>query len=74
VSRLNFWWETAIACARGEDWRPAVADAERAAQEKPARVLTRRGLRDRGITYTRQHLHERVQKGAFPKPFHMPAA
>jgi prophage regulatory protein len=33
------------------------------------KVLSFRDLRDRGIPFTRQHIHKLVKRGEFPSPF-----
>ena len=73
----NFWFEHhidayLIACAEGRDWTEAVAAAERAIGADPRSVLTRAGLRKKGIAYSRQHLAKKVARGNFPRPFQMP--
>jgi hypothetical protein len=74
---VNLWFEHHIdafltACAQGRDWRAACAEAERNIGDKPRRVLTQRGLFEKGIRYSRQHLVRRVADGNFPAPFRMP--
>jgi prophage regulatory protein len=39
------------------------------ATELEMRVLETRDLRDKGIHWTRQHLHRLVRQGRFPRPF-----
>jgi predicted DNA-binding transcriptional regulator AlpA len=73
MSSINFWFEAVIgayldACARGEDWRAACATAQAKATQ-PRRVLTRRALQAKGLTYSRQHLARKVAAGTFPAPF-----
>jgi len=73
----NFWFEHHIdaylvACAEGRDWVEAIAAAERAIGESPRRVLTRAGLKAKGISYSRQYLIDKVSDGTFPRPFQMP--
>lgn len=75
MSSLNFWFDHVInaylaACAKGEDWHQAVADAEQQYGDKPRTVLTQKDLKDRkGIAYTRQHIERKVKDGTFPPPF-----
>jgi len=73
---VNFWFENTIdaylsAVARGEDWRPAVNEAQ--ISKEPRRLLTQKDLRAKGIKYTRQHLTKLLRKGTFPRPFQLPA-
>lgn len=73
----NFWFEHHIdaylvACAEGRDWAEAIAAAERAIGDGPRRVLTRAGLKAKGIGYSRQYLVEKIREGTFPRPFQMP--
>jgi hypothetical protein len=72
---INLWFENVVdayllACAEGRDWREAVAAAERA--EGPRRVVTQKGLRSKGLPYSRQHLGRKIQNGSFPPPFKLP--
>lgn len=72
----NFWLEAVIdayigAVARGEDWRQACAAAQ-TADHKPHRVLTSKGLKDKGLNYSRQHLRRKIDAGTFPAPFKFP--
>lgn len=74
---VNFWFEHVVdaylkAVAQGRDWRSACADAEQAKKNQPVRVLTHKGLRAKGITYSRQHIARRVAGKTFPKPFNLP--
>jgi hypothetical protein len=74
---VNLWFEHVVdaylqACAEGRDWREAIAAAERAAANKPRRVLTQKGLRSKGLPYSRQHLGRKIQAGTFPAPFKLP--
>jgi hypothetical protein len=75
MSTINFWFDHVIdayldACAKGEDWRPAVADAERQHGGKPRVALTQKDLKARkGIPYSRQHVMRKVDDGTFPPPF-----
>ena len=73
---INFWYEHVIdayldACARGEDWRAACAAAQ-ANSNTPRRVITQKGLKAKGITYSRQHIRRKIDAGAFPAPFQLP--
>ena len=74
---VNFWFEHVVdayleACARGLDWREAVAEAERNIGDKPRRVLTQKAFEAKGIHYSRQHVTKRVREGVFPRPFQLP--
>jgi hypothetical protein len=75
MSTINFWFDHVIdayldACAKGEDWRPAVAAAERQHGAKPRTALTQKDLKTRkGIPYSRQHVMRKVDDGTFPPPF-----
>jgi hypothetical protein len=73
---VNFWFEDVIdaylrACSEGRDWQAdCVAKAE--VDDKPRRVLTRKALKSKGITYSRQHIARLIRRGAFPRPFQLP--
>lgn len=75
MSTINFWFGHVIdayldACAKGEDWRKAVAAAERQIGDKPRVVLNQKDLKARkGIPYSRQHVMRKVDDGTFPPPF-----
>lgn len=71
---INHWFEHVIdsylaAVAEGRDWREAVAAAEAALGNAPRRLLTHKGLRQKGLDYSRQHIGRKVQDGTFPPPF-----
>jgi hypothetical protein len=77
MSSINFWLAHVIdayleACARGEDWRKAVADAEQQPGDKPLAALTQKDLKQKGIPYSRQHIERKVKAGTFPAPFKLP--
>jgi hypothetical protein len=77
VMGVNLWFEDIVdayleACAEGRDWREACAAAEQAAANRPRRVLTQKGLRSKGLEYTRQHIAKKVRSGTFPPPFQLP--
>jgi prophage regulatory protein len=36
--------------------------------DEVARVLSHGDLRDRGIKYSRQHIHRLIKRGLFPRP------
>jgi hypothetical protein len=72
----NFWFEDVIdafltACATGKNWRQACAAAQNDTT-KPRRVITQKGLKAKGIPFSRQHLHRKIDAGAFPAPFQLP--
>jgi hypothetical protein len=75
MSTINFWFAHVIdayleACAKGEDWRKAVAAAEQKIGDKPRTVLTQKDLKViKGIGYSRQHVRRKVDDGTFPPPF-----
>ena len=75
MSSLNFWFDHIIdayleACAKGENWQAACAEAEKRQGDRPRRVLTQRALKtEKGIDYTRQHITRIVEAKAFPPPF-----
>jgi hypothetical protein len=75
MSSLNFWFEHTIdayleACARGADWREAVAAAEKRQGDRPRRVLTQAALKsEKGIRLSRQHIARKVGNETFPPPF-----
>ena len=74
---VNLWFEHTIdayllACAQGRDWREAIAEADKAAGAR--RVLTQKGLKSKGVPYSRQHINRKVQAGPFPAPFKLPDA
>jgi hypothetical protein len=74
----NFWFEHIIdayldACARGEDWKQVCAAAQ-VNPKTPRRVLNQKTLKEKGISYSRQHLARKIAAGAFPAPFQLPVA
>jgi hypothetical protein len=75
MSSINFWFEDEIdayllACARGVDWRGACAAAAQANASGPR--LTQKGLKAKGLTYSRQHTRRKINDGTFPPPFQLP--
>jgi hypothetical protein len=75
---VNFWFEHVIdaylrAVAQGRDWHAACAEAEQANKNCQIRVLTHKGLRAKGISYSRQHIARRVAAKTFPAPFNLPS-
>ena len=73
VVSVNLWFEHVIdayllACAQGRDWHEAVAEAEaeKAAGNGSRRVLTQKGLRSKGLTYSRQHIGRKFRPAPFP--------
>jgi hypothetical protein len=77
MASTNLWFEHIVdaylrACAEGDDWHAACAEAEQAIGDGPRRVLTREDLRAKGLKYSRQHLNRRVNAGTFPAPFKLP--
>jgi hypothetical protein len=77
---INLWLEPVIdaylrAAASRQDWRAACAvAAEQAVAGGSLRVVSREGLKAKGLKLSRQHLHRKIRAGAFPKPFHLPNA
>jgi len=76
MSSINFWFEDVIdaylqACAEGADWRGACAAAQ-ANASGPRRVLTQKGLKAKGLIYSRQHTRRKINDGTFPAPFRLP--
>jgi hypothetical protein len=76
MSSINFWFEDVIdayleACAEGVDWRDACAAAQANARG-PRRVLTQKGLKAKGLSYSRQHTRRMINGGTFPPPFRLP--
>ena len=70
---INFWFEHIIdayldACARGVDWRAACATAE-ANSNKPRRVITQKGLKAKGLPYSRQHIRRKINPARFRRLF-----
>ena len=76
---VNLWFEHVVdaylqACAEGRNWREAIAAAEQAVGNVPRRVLTIKGLRAKGLTYSRSQVNRKVRDGYFPAPFQLPDA
>ena len=74
---INLWFEHVIdayllACAQGRDWQQAVSEAEKSADDGFRRVLKQKGLKSKGLTYSRHHIGRKVQTGTFPAPFKLP--